>query len=89
VPDFVPHGLGHGAPQLAFVARQAFMRPLVDGDPVRHGDGLADAAGGQRPTLVQTQQTRPRRLVLDDDDDVQNVWTNVDLTEEQMAALAG
>jgi len=27
--------------------------------------------------------------VLDDDDDVQNVWTNVDLTEEQMAALAG
>jgi len=26
---------------------------------------------------------------LDDDDDVQNVWTNVDLTEEQMAALAG
>jgi len=27
--------------------------------------------------------------VLDDDDDVQNVWTNVDLTDEQMAALAG
>jgi len=27
--------------------------------------------------------------VLDDDDDVQNVWTNVDLTEEQVAALAG
>jgi len=27
--------------------------------------------------------------VLDEDDDVQNVWTNVDLTEEQMAALAG
>jgi len=27
--------------------------------------------------------------VLDDDDDVQNVWTNVDLTEEQMATLAG
>ncbi len=26
---------------------------------------------------------------LDDDDDVQNVWTNVDLTDEQMAALAG
>ena len=27
--------------------------------------------------------------VLDDDDDVQNVWSNVDLTEEQMAKLAG
>ena len=27
--------------------------------------------------------------VLDEDDDVQNVWTNVDLTEDQMAALAG
>jgi len=27
--------------------------------------------------------------VLDEDDDVQNVWTNVDLTEEQMAELAG
>ena len=27
--------------------------------------------------------------VLDEDDDVQNVWTNVDLTDEQMAALAG
>ena len=27
--------------------------------------------------------------VLDDDDDVQNVWTNVDLTDEQMAKLAG
>ena len=27
--------------------------------------------------------------VLDDDDDVQNVWTNVDLSDEQMAALAG
>ena len=27
--------------------------------------------------------------VLDEDDDVQNVWTNVDLTEEQMATLAG
>ena len=26
---------------------------------------------------------------LDDDDDVQNVWTNVDLTDEQAAALAG
>ncbi len=27
--------------------------------------------------------------VLDEDDDVQNVWTNVDLTEEQLAKLAG
>jgi len=27
--------------------------------------------------------------VLDEDDDVQNVWTNVDLTEEQIATLAG
>ena len=26
--------------------------------------------------------------VLDDDDDVQNVYSNVELTEEQMAALA-
>ena len=26
---------------------------------------------------------------LDDDDDVQNVWTNVELTDEQAAALAG
>ena len=42
------------------------------------------------PVETDTATTLMKMIdALDDDDDVQNVWTNVDLTDEQLEKLAG
>ena len=53
---FVPYGVLHQAGQVGGVAGHALVRALEDGDAVGEGEGIEDAAGGQRAAFVESQQ---------------------------------
>ena len=53
VRDLVPDGFFHELFQVRGAARQAFVRPLEDGDAVGHAEALEDTAAGERAALVE------------------------------------
>jgi CMP/dCMP kinase len=61
VRDLVPDGFLHQLFQVLGAARHPFMRPLEDGDAVRHGEALENAARGERPALIEAQQRTASR----------------------------
>jgi transcriptional/translational regulatory protein YebC/TACO1 len=64
-------------------ALEAALGPAKSTSIVWRPKTLTPVSGDDAATLMKLIDA------LDDDDDVQNVYSNVDLTEEQAAALAG
>ena len=52
----VPDSFLHQLFQVRFAVGQSLMRPLENRDPVRQGEALENAAGGERTPLIESQQ---------------------------------
>jgi hypothetical protein len=63
---FVPNSVGDHLFKFLPGPRQALMRSLVDRNLVRQAKPVANVAHGARPSLVQPEKIRPRRIFLDD-----------------------
>src|ERR1017187_3633452 len=61
VRHLVPDGVLHQLRQVLGALGQALMRTLEDGNTVGHGERLENAAGGERPAFVESQQRAPAR----------------------------
>ena len=68
--DLVPHRVGDDLFKFDRVASHAFVRTLVNRDPIRHPKTLPDRAVRERHALIQPQQSRARRLAFHDDRDI-------------------
>jgi len=60
VRHFVPDGILDQPGEVFGAGGEALVRALEDGDAVRHGEGLEDAAPGKRAAFVQAQQSAAR-----------------------------
>jgi hypothetical protein len=66
VRNLVPNCAGNHLLQLGRSSRYAFVWTLINRYPIRHGERLKDRTAGQRVTLVETEQARTGRLLLND-----------------------
>jgi hypothetical protein len=79
VRDLVQHDVSDvAAQQLGIVSVEALERAAVDRDLVGQRAGVVDPAPRQRDALVEPEQRLPRRrLVLDDDLDVGDLFAQI------------
>ena len=68
--DLMPDRFGNKLLELFHAPGHALVRSLINRDLIRHAEALAHAANGERSPVIQAQQAAPRRLGLDDNDDI-------------------
>ena len=64
VRDLMPDSIGYHLFQLGPRPRQELMRTLVDRDLIGHREPLENGTLGQRPALIQAEQSGPGRFLL-------------------------
>jgi hypothetical protein len=65
VRNLVPNRVGNHLLQLGGCSRHAFVWTLINRYPIRHGEALKDRSARQRVALVEAEQARTGRLLLD------------------------
>jgi hypothetical protein len=67
VRNLVPNGVRNHLLQLFFIASQALVRGLVNRNLIWHDEAVANAALGERPSMILTQKTWSGRVLFHDD----------------------